>query len=124
MIKMAAAVLGAVAIGIAVASGRGPVGNGTEDPVRDHRAAATGRVEGRLEAVDLNPAIDGIVREVTVEEGAAVTRGQIIARIDCGASGSDRAHRRRRGSSDRRDTGAAARSGAVGQRAHDPPRVG
>ena len=45
--------------------------------------SAPGRIEGIREARALAPGVDGVVREVLVQEGDRVRARQVVARIDC-----------------------------------------
>jgi HlyD family secretion protein len=45
--------------------------------------AAPGRVEGASEVVEVGAAVDGVLADVLVEEGQAVTTGELIARLAC-----------------------------------------
>jgi multidrug resistance efflux pump len=80
--KIFAAFAIVVAIGIAVAWARSPVEVAAPFP-GDQRASAPGRVEGRLAPIEVRAAIDGIIASLDVDEGAAIEKGDVIARIDC-----------------------------------------
>lgn len=45
--------------------------------------AALGRVEGRGETISVGAAADGVVKQVLVEDGQDVTKGALLAAIDC-----------------------------------------
>jgi HlyD family secretion protein len=45
--------------------------------------AAQGRVEGRGETISLGAGADGVVKDVLVTEGQQVSKGTVLARIDC-----------------------------------------
>jgi multidrug resistance efflux pump len=45
--------------------------------------AASGRVEGLTETVELGAAVDGVVRKVLVKQGAFVRRGDLLAVMAC-----------------------------------------
>jgi HlyD family secretion protein len=46
-------------------------------------AAAPGRLEGAAETIAIGSSASGVVQEVLVKQGDAVTRGQLLARIEC-----------------------------------------
>ena len=46
--------------------------------------AAQGRVEGREETISLGSSADGVVKEVLVKDGQRVSKGTLLARIECG----------------------------------------
>lgn len=51
--------------------------------------AAQGRVEGREETVSLGSSAEGVVKEVLVQDGQEVTKGSVLAIIDCDDIGAE-----------------------------------
>ena len=45
--------------------------------------AAFGRIEGRGETISLGASVDGVVKEVFVTDGQKVSKGALLAAIDC-----------------------------------------
>jgi multidrug resistance efflux pump len=68
--------------------------------------SAPGRVEGASETTEIGSAMDGVIREVLVEEGDRVEAGAVLATLECGdleaAFGAARAGHRRSVESRRR----------------------
>jgi multidrug resistance efflux pump len=59
------------------------IGETAANGSRDQAFAAQGRIEGVSESVDLGFTIGGRVYRVTVEEGQRVSRGQVLAELEC-----------------------------------------
>ena len=56
------------------------------EPVRESRSVAVaspGRIEGASDTMEVGAAIDGVIQEIYVHEGQQVTRGQVLAELDC-----------------------------------------
>lgn len=45
--------------------------------------ASPGRIEGQSDTMEVGAAIDGVIQAIMVREGQRVTRGQVVAAIDC-----------------------------------------
>jgi HlyD family secretion protein len=45
--------------------------------------ASPGRIEGKSDVVEVGAGIDGIIQAILVKEGQQVTRGQVLAELDC-----------------------------------------
>jgi HlyD family secretion protein len=45
--------------------------------------ASPGRIEGQSETMDVGAAIDGVIRSIPVREGQRISRGDVVAELDC-----------------------------------------
>ncbi len=54
-----------------------------QDPSRSIKLASPGRIEGQSDAVDVGAATDGVIQSIRVHEGQKVSRGQVLAELDC-----------------------------------------
>lgn len=75
--------LGILIGGIAVWQSSRPAAHAAPVPVVSAAAAAQGRVEGRSEKIEVESPMDGVIRELRVAEGQAVSAGQIVATLAC-----------------------------------------
>ncbi|MQA30919.1 MAG: HlyD family efflux transporter periplasmic adaptor subunit [Luteitalea sp.] len=56
--------------------------SGEERPEADVAVAATARVEGATETIEVGAGVDGVIAELRVREGDVVHRGEVLAVID------------------------------------------
>ena len=49
--------------------------------------ASPGRIEGASDSLDVGAAMDGVIRSIYVTEGQHVSRGQVLAGLDCHVCG-------------------------------------
>lgn len=49
----------------------------------NHRFAAPGRIEGRQPAISVGGGTTGIIREILVNEGSTIIKGQVLAQLEC-----------------------------------------